>query len=129
MQFPILFESVYSTRTFVLNRSKALNALNQEMLDLILKLKVVRYSLYHDLIIKTIPRNGINPNHVILLLAAEMDRRFVLVASIRALVIIINNPGVIKFAADPLTLRSALNFLRDQSVHLSCRILIHSAHD
>jgi len=32
---PVLFQSAYSTRTFVLNKPKALNALDQEMIDVL----------------------------------------------------------------------------------------------
>jgi hypothetical protein len=62
-----------------------------------------------DLIIQTILRNGINPNHVKLSLAVEMDWHFVLeatrkvrgTASIRALVIIINKYRCNKIRGQP----------------------------
>ncbi|KAF9508903.1 hypothetical protein BS47DRAFT_1414311 [Hydnum rufescens UP504] len=89
MQSPILFESAYSTSTFVLNRPKALNALNQEMLHLLIpKLKEWDQSDSCKIIIG----RGNGPAF-----CAGGDVK-----------------SAIQFAADPSTLSNALNFYQDQ---------------
>lgn len=46
-QAPVLFESAYSSRTFILNRPKALNALDLEMIDILRPKIAVRSQIFY----------------------------------------------------------------------------------
>lgn len=132
MQAPVLFESAYSTRTFILNKPKAYNALDQDMINLITPKVAVRHFRLCSLwfvILTSKTRNGTSLNSAKSLCRGVMDPLSVPVAKSKVCQSLRHNcidppklitrtlAGLARFAADPEQQHKAIDYFKSEWVY------------